>query len=216
MGQTILKDWQKEVIRFIAFSEAKDKFYLTGGTALAAYYLQHRISDDLDFFFSEPADSVFIHKLAQEIKEAIEAKEMRYSRIYDRNQFFYIVGRKTFKVEFSRYPFVQLRNTKTYDGIAVDSEYDIAVNKFAALLDRFDPKDFVDLYFLIQKYPLKRIRKGYEKKFGVKADPLFIGSELNKAQRIKALPKMVKPLTAAELKKFFISEAKRLGPEILQ
>jgi predicted nucleotidyltransferase component of viral defense system len=25
-------------------------FYLTGGTALAAYYLRHRLSEDLDFF----------------------------------------------------------------------------------------------------------------------------------------------------------------------
>ncbi len=32
-----------------------DAFYLSGGTALAEYYLQHRQSDDLDFFTRQVA-----------------------------------------------------------------------------------------------------------------------------------------------------------------
>ena len=35
-------------------------FYLTGGTALSAYYLKHRISDDLDFFSVNPIIEVLI------------------------------------------------------------------------------------------------------------------------------------------------------------
>jgi predicted nucleotidyltransferase component of viral defense system len=38
--------------------------------------------------------------------------------------------------------------------VRVDSEYDIAANKLMALVDRFDPKDCVDLYFLLQKFLL--------------------------------------------------------------
>ena len=50
MEQTVLKDWQKRAIDFIFSRSELNDFYLTGGTALAGYYLNHRISDDLDFF----------------------------------------------------------------------------------------------------------------------------------------------------------------------
>ena len=37
-----------------------DFFYLTGGTALAEYYLQHRLSEDLDFFAEKEFDPSMI------------------------------------------------------------------------------------------------------------------------------------------------------------
>jgi hypothetical protein len=46
----ILTEGQKAVIRPIARSLLRQEFFLTGGTALSAFYLQHRYSDDLDFF----------------------------------------------------------------------------------------------------------------------------------------------------------------------
>ena len=33
-------------------------FYFTGGTALSEFYLQHRLSDDLDFFTQEAFDGL--------------------------------------------------------------------------------------------------------------------------------------------------------------
>ena len=35
-------------------SDLAEIFYLTGGTALSAFYLHHRESEDLDFFSREP------------------------------------------------------------------------------------------------------------------------------------------------------------------
>lgn len=218
MEQKILKNWQESAIRLLTKEKDFQNFYLTGGTALAAYYEYHRISDDLDFFSFEAIDSTFVHSIANKIKSDLNAKEMRFSRLYDRNQFFYLMqdGNDEAKIEFSKYPFKQLESTNNFDGIAVDSEYDLAVNKLAAILDRFDPKDFVDLYFLLQKYALTKIREGYEKKFGIKTDPIFLGSELNKANRIEAMPKMVKKLRIDELKAFFTDLAAKLKPEILK
>ena len=37
---------------------------------------------------------------------------------------------------------------------------DIAVNKLMTIVDRFDPKDFVDLYFLLQKYDALKLKEG--------------------------------------------------------
>ena len=48
----ILERVQKEVFHCLREIPEADSFYLTGGTALSAFYLRHRRSDDLDFFTS--------------------------------------------------------------------------------------------------------------------------------------------------------------------
>ena len=50
-GVKILTELQKKMLEiFFSVPELKEHFYLTGGTALSAFYLQHRLSDDLDLF----------------------------------------------------------------------------------------------------------------------------------------------------------------------
>ncbi|MEK7458532.1 MAG: nucleotidyl transferase AbiEii/AbiGii toxin family protein, partial [Patescibacteria group bacterium] len=51
MGKTILTPNQHKLLECAAQSSGiVDTFYLTGGTALAEFYLHHRLSEDLDFF----------------------------------------------------------------------------------------------------------------------------------------------------------------------
>ena len=97
-----------------------------------------------------------------------------------------------------------------------DGEFDIAINKLMALTDRFDPKDFVDLYFLIPKYPLSRSRDGVAKKFGIRFDPVLLGAELVKVNRVSALPRMIRLLLLENLKDFFLKLAETLRPEVLE
>ena len=84
-----------------------------------------------------------------------------------------------------------------------------------ALLDRFEPKDFVDLFFLLKERRLEDLVCDTEKKFGIKIDPLFLGGEFSKARRISALPPMLKRLSVGQLKKFFTRKALELRPRIL-
>lgn len=217
MEQEILTLRQREVIAAIAREPLLNHlYYLTGGTALAAYYLQHRISDDLDFFAIEEADRIFLHTFTEQLKERLGASGLRYERIYDRSQFFFEFDYEEIKVEFTKYPFPQLETPLEQDGIRIDTLRDITANKLMAMLDRFDPKDFIDLYFLLQQFRLKSVRQDAEKKFNIKIGNLFLGGELMKARRIEGLPKMIKPLTVGELKQFFAEEAKKLAPEILK
>jgi len=191
-------------------------FYLTGGTALAAYYLHHRISDDLDFFsFNEP-DTFFIHEFINKLRIELAAKTVRFEKLHDRNQFFFVLGENELKVEFTKYPFKQLESPKIMEQLKIDSLRDIGANKLMAALERFDPKDFVDLYYLLESTELENIRKDTEIKFGLKIGGIFLGGELAKVRRIEALPKMLKPLTIEELKEFFSQEIKKLSPEILK
>jgi len=216
MEQEILKAWQKKAISFIFSKNELNNFYLTGGTALSGYYLHHRVSDDLDFFSFSDFDLMSIHGIAEELRKIIGADKVRFSKLYDRNQFFYSCGKEECKVEFTKYPFKQLGQTANFEDAIIDSEFDIAVNKLITLTDRFDPKDFVDLYFLLQKYPLKKLEEGVLSKFNTKLDPLTIGSSFAKVRNIQALPKMVKSLSVEELKEFFNFEAKRLSPLVIE
>lgn len=217
MGQTILTDIQKKVIATVGQEPNLADFYLTGGTALAEYYFQHRFSDDLDFFNFQDPEKIFLHGFADQLKTIIGARNVRYERLYDRNQFFFhLADGAELKVEFTKYPFLQLEEPILKDGIRIDSLRDIAANKLMALLDRFDPKDFVDLFFILKEFQLDNIRKDVEKKFSIQVDDIFLGSEFAKVKRVEALPKMTKEIMTEELKAFFTQQAKTLGPKILE
>ncbi len=216
MEQTILTNAQKKVIAAVSQEPNLTAVYLSGGTALAAYYLNHRISDDLDFFYFEKIEKIFLHSFTENLKSLIGADVLRFERLYDRDQFFFKFGHEELKVEFSNYPFRQLEKTILMDGMQIDSLRDIAANKLMALLDRFDPKDFVDLYFIFKKFTLADVRDDVEKKFGIKIDDIFLGGELAKVKRIEALPKMIKKITIEGLKIFFAERAKELTPNLFE
>jgi len=51
MAKTILTPIQQSLLSALSKeSTVVDNFYLSGGTALAEFYLYHRYSEDLDFF----------------------------------------------------------------------------------------------------------------------------------------------------------------------
>ena len=216
MEQEILTENQKKIIEAVGNEPNLGGFYLSGGMALAACYLQHRFSDDLDFFIFEEPDRAFLYGFAEKLKELIKASDVRYEKIYDRSQFYFKIGKEELKIEFTRYPFKQLEGTREWKNIKVDSLRDAATNKLMAMLDRFDPKDFVDIYFLLQKFSLDEIRKDAQKKFGIKIEDIFLGGELAKVKRIEALPRMIKKITIAELKDFFEKTAKELEKDVLE
>ena len=191
-------------------------FYLSGGTALSAFYLKHRLSDDLDFFTGDSVDYQSIHIFMELVKNRLKASEMRYERLFDRNIFFLKLGKEgTLKMEFTKYPFKRLGKMVTRFGIQADSLRDLAANKFMALIDRFDPKDFVDIYFLLERFDLNAIRRDAEKKFGAKIGDMLLGSELAKVRRVTALPIMLRKLTIDELKVFFAQKAQEVGASLV-
>lgn len=53
MAKTVLNSFQRKVLQLFKTSILSKKFYLSGGTALAEFYLKHRLSKDLDFFTQE-------------------------------------------------------------------------------------------------------------------------------------------------------------------
>lgn len=219
MEQTILTKEQKQVLGLVKNHEKiRDFFYLTGGTALSEFYLKHRFSDDLDFFTNEKEFPQFeIEAFAEVIKKEIGANEIEYRHIYDRRIFFFKKDKGELKVEFTYYPFSFINFPNDFDGLRVDSVEDVSANKFMALMDRIEAKDFVDLFFLFNETGLNpdKIRLLVAKKFHFNFDPITVGSEFAKVRHLTELPKMIKPLTISELKIFFEELAKSLKSEIL-
>jgi len=146
-----------------------ERFYLTGGTLLAVAYLDHRRSLDLDFFANEPFTlSNIEHDVKEAVKEAgIDITEFR--RVADRFEW-QIKDTDTqedTKVEFVFYDFKPINPHVAWNGILVDDLEDIAANKVFALLERHEPKDIYDLYFIIKKtkWGIKKLLQLEEKKF---------------------------------------------------
>lgn len=219
MEQTILTKDQEKVLDLVSENRGIAKtFYLSGGTALAEFYLHHRYSDDLDFFTAHEDFPQFqVEKFAQAIKEEIGANDIVYRRLHDRRIFFFKKDEEELKIEFTYYPFHQIREAQDINGLMIDSLEDLSANKLMALFDRIEPKDFVDMYFILKKtdISLERILTNVNKKFQFSFEPLTLGSEFAKVRTIKELPKMKEPLSLDELKRFFQGLAMNLKPNIL-
>ena len=165
----ILAEEQKRLLRHFSRSELRRSFYLTGGTALSAFYLYHRVSEDLDFFSSEQAG---VEEILAFLKTLPDLVDMQYERKFDRKIFLLRhVNDRRVRVEFTYYPFPRSEEGLLIEGVHIDSLKDIVVNKLMALTDRRDPKDFVDLYVALKSRPdldIALLVQATESKFGVK------------------------------------------------
>jgi len=220
MEQTILTKEQLAAIEEIKKSPViAPIFYLTGGTALSEFYLRHRFSDDLDFFTDAAAfPQIEVEALVKKIQTAIGAGDINYRRLYDRRIFFLPYSSGELKIEFTYYPFQPLNPRERHNEMLVDSFEDIVAGKWMALMDRVEPKDFVDFYFIIKEKQLSLgfIRDLVKKKFNLSLEASTIGSELAKVRLLNNLPKMLKPLTLEELKTFFADQSKSLESELFK
>jgi hypothetical protein len=92
----------------------------------------------------------------------------------------------------------------------VDNPTDIACNKLSALFDRAEPKDFVDVYFVVQELlPFDRLVALARRK-DVGMDDYWLAIALAQVEQVSVLPRMVKPVSVTELKTFFLARAKEL------
>jgi len=141
-----LYPFQDQILHLIRNLETG--FYLTGGTAASRGYLNHRFSDDLDFFVND--DKRFglwterlIHGLSLYESWDIEVllKEERFARVEIG------AGTVSMKIEL-------VNDVPSHVGGIVehgilgrlDSAENILANKITAAIDRNEPKDMADIW----------------------------------------------------------------------
>ena len=127
-------------------NEAETNFYLTGGTAASRGYLDHRFSDDLDYFVND--DNRFglwvervIEALNREWKCDVMQKEERFARLNLKQKDF------SLKIEMINDVPAHVGEIKRHPLLGrMDSAENILANKVTALLAREEPKDLADIW----------------------------------------------------------------------
>lgn len=183
---------QRVVSSAFVASPLVEDFYLTGGTDLAAFWLHHRRSEDLDFFSDVdvplPAVDAFVRAIP-------DTRVVSFQRLYDRRIFLLDIAGEPLKVEFTRYPFPRSAPLhRLACGLALDPPGEVFVNKLAAMADRAEPKDEVDVFFLLRVLPQLGLAKGVaaaERKFGL------IGLRHILQRRLLAVSAALPPTTPA-------------------
>lgn len=161
---------QKQIIEVFKKAGLVKRFYWTGGTLLASYYLHHRRSFDLDLFTDTPFSHDLLLPFIAEVKHRFALVTLPEKKIYDRWEFLISTPEENVRCEFVLYngDKKRLAPLTTHDGILIDSLPDIAANKTMAYFDRNEPKDLFDLYILLtrKKFTVRQLLQLVEQKFG--------------------------------------------------
>lgn len=133
-----------------------DALVLTGGTALARLYLQHRYSDDLDLFTLQGHAGI----LARDFANALQARGLTVAPLTESVAFMRMwVGDGDYRVQVDVAPDAQRIDPPgpSVLGVYAHTLRDIAANKIGAFEDRSEVKDAVDLYHLTQRFGWRQL-----------------------------------------------------------
>jgi len=218
MVETILSEKQIKILETI--SRDKDicrYFYLTGGTALAQYYLHHRLSEDLDFFSEEEFDISAISVFFAKNKKNLGIKKVDLQQSFNRNLIFLHLKDEIIKTEFTYFPFPRLEKKVKKNKLFVDSLEDIAINKLFTIYQKPRSRDFIDLYLIIKKtgWRMEDLIRKAKIKFDWHIDYLQLGSRFILTKTVKDYPRMIIKLDNSDWQNFFIKESERFKNKII-
>ncbi|MFH0779870.1 MAG: nucleotidyl transferase AbiEii/AbiGii toxin family protein [Parcubacteria group bacterium] len=219
MAKTILSKNQQKLLNAISADKSIcEIFYLTGGTALSEFYLQHRLSEDLDFFSEKEFDTKAIAVFFRRNQKKLGIKKIDYEQSFNRNLFFLRLKNDTIKTEFTYFPFPRIEKKIKINKLPVDSLIDIAANKVFTIYQRPRARDFIDLYFIMQKqhWTIENLVKKAKIKFDWHIDYLQLGSQFAAVKELKDYPRMIVKINHQEWQNFFIEQAKSFGKKILK
>lgn len=218
MAESILTFEQQAFVNAVgAEPTLTEQFYWTGGTVLAAEYLHHRLSDDIDLFTE--ADEVPLSTIVVWLKRV--QKQLGYIRFdqqtsFNRNLFFlHYPDSNILKTEFTSFPFPRIELGPIRFGLVLDGPKDIAVNKLFTISQKPRARDYIDLYFLISEkgFDLHELMKLARIKFDWQVDPIQLGSRFASLD-LSNWPTLTRPLTKNKLRQFFTDQAQKLDRDV--
>lgn len=143
-----------ELLRQLSVVSEFSAMRLVGGTSLALQY-GHRTSVDLDFFGTFDSELAF-SSILRRYGQLTIVKESSKIKVY------LLDG---IKVDFVHYDYPWLEAPLQVDGLTLATPPDIAAMKVNAIEGRGSKKDFIDLYYLLQRYTLAEILDFYKQKY---------------------------------------------------
>jgi hypothetical protein len=116
------------------------------------------------------------------------------------------------KVDFVNYPYDWLTEPMQRDGLTLASPRDIAAMKLEAITNRGSRKDFIDIAFLLERFPLPEMLEWYKVKYSSGSEYLVLRSlcYFDDADA-EPMPVMLKPMPWATVKERVQDAVREVG-----
>lgn len=172
--ETVSKEMWKLLQKLMKDEMLKD-YILVGGTALALR-LGHRLSVDLDLFTTKIFNS---QRMLKYLHDTYDVNE-KESQFFPNTVLTYI---DDIKVDIVTHNYPLLNSVETAEGVRMISNEDIGAMKLHAIHQSGNRyKDFVDMYFMLEREPLKFYLQAYQRKYD--KDPYWAAIGLNTYDKI--------------------------------
>ena len=129
-------------------------FYLAGGTSLALQ-IGHRRSIDFDFFTEGDFNTTQIISHLRNIGKF---------ELFDRSEDTLNGSVNDVQISFFSYKYPLLNDLHKHMKLSIADMLDIALMKLEAISGRGSKKDFIDLYFLIERFSISELLRKYPNK----------------------------------------------------
>jgi hypothetical protein len=217
-GKGIISNLQTEILRALSQLSDAEHFYLTGGTALAEFYFGHRKSFDLDFFTVEknlvlPFGRFVEGALRREYTLAVVRRFETFA------EFEVGLAGESTRLQIAYDSPARFEKPVESDiGVQVNDYRDIITDKLLAFYGRAEPRDAVDLFFILQREDLWKLAELAGRK-----DPGFdlywLAAAMHKTteypDELERWPvEMILPVNVAQLKSTFDDLSLRLMDKI--
>jgi len=218
-GKGLLSPIQKSFLALFSKIPDQNQFYLTGGTALAEYYLGHRLSYDLDFFTS-------IEELILPVSYQIEnlGREQNLDitvvrRFSSYVELLVVSQDERLKIDLALdSPYRFEPPVFSTEGVYVNDYKDLQIDKLLAYFGRAEPRDAVDLFYILKNETIENlILLAAQKDPGF--DVYWFIIALNKSSKfpdeLNRWPvQVLLPFNPIELKEYFQTLMKRLSDRL--
>lgn len=203
MFQEVLQSWTRKFLMGLKSSDLPPETYLGGGTAISLH-LGHRHSVDLDFFVPIKFDEI---QWQQNLEENFKFK------LFQRAEGTLIGSVSRVKLSLLGYRYKLIKKTEKYQQVFIASLPDLAAMKLDTIISRGAKRDFIDVYYLAQKYGLQKLFEFYNQKYGnLRERKLMIKKGLIYFEEANEdeMPDMLVPADWKKIKDWFRAEVKRV------
>lgn len=203
MFEKILTPKTKALLKRLSPEGLPKGTYLGGGTAIALH-LGHRHSVDLDFFTpTEFVETQWEQKLKNELEFKLAQRDWQT-----------LIGTvEGVKISLFGYKYKLIRKPAILYKVSVASLPDLTAMKLETVIGRGTKRDFVDIYFLAQKYGLWKIFEFYQEKYkNLEERELMIKKGLiffEEADK-EEMPAMLIRVGWNEIKRWILQEVRKL------
>jgi hypothetical protein len=147
MFYNILDKKRRETLPLFKFF--KKDFYLAGGTALALQ-IGHRDSVDFDFFSSKDIDP---EEIFNKVKKVFKGHKIL--KVQEEENTLILIIDSSISLSFFTYKYKLIKPLIEEEFFNLASIEDIGCMKFSAIIGRKINKDYIDLYYILQKIKLR-------------------------------------------------------------